>query len=62
MATKEISYHQAEANSHARNAENRHGYYRNPFDSIPLCGNDGKNTPPRYPIKNVGACPSPSRD
>lgn len=36
MATRERSYHQAKADAHACNTENRHGYYRNPFETFLL--------------------------
>lgn len=62
MDTRERVYHQVESNSHTRNDKNKKSYYSNPFDNIPLSGNDGNNTPPRTPRVKVGACPSPPRN
>lgn len=53
MATRERSFHQVEDNAHVHNDENRHIYYRNPFDNIYLGGNDENKAPLRSHRLNI---------
>ena len=61
-ATKQ-TYQQSKPkpNTQVHNEENKRVDYNNPFENIPLGGNDDYNTPPRTPRFNAGAWLSPPR-
>ena len=61
ICARERADQQAKANRYTHNEETRRDYYRNPFEHIPITGNNGNHTPPRIPRVNMRACPSPPR-